>query len=92
VKVKWNKQVFDKVEANTDEEPMLFKAQLFALTNVPSKSLSKFLFSQSQLKIHNFLPVERQKIMCKGITLKDDEWNFQLKNVILIVSLSKQRS
>lgn len=24
---------------------------------------------------------ERQKVMCKGITLKDNEWNVQLKDV-----------
>lgn len=27
------------------------------------------------------VPVERQKIMCAGKTLKDDEWNIPLKNV-----------
>jgi ubiquitin carboxyl-terminal hydrolase 14 len=34
VKVKWGQEAFDKVEVDTDEEPMLFKAQLFALTGV----------------------------------------------------------
>lgn len=61
VKVKWGKESFPDVEVNTDEEPLLFKAQLFALTGVQP---------------------ERQKIMCKGTTLKDgDEWNLALKNV-----------
>lgn len=45
---------------NTDEEPLLFKAQLYALTGVQP---------------------ERQKVMCKGLALKDTEWNFQLKEV-----------
>ena len=27
------------------------------------------------------VPIERQKIMCAGKTLKDDEWNIPLKNV-----------
>jgi len=38
VKVKWGKETFDKVEVNTAEEPMLFKAQLFALTGVEPNS------------------------------------------------------
>lgn len=38
VKVKWEKETFDHVEINTDEEPMVFKAQMFALTGVQPKS------------------------------------------------------
>ncbi|XP_009865208.1 PREDICTED: ubiquitin carboxyl-terminal hydrolase 14, partial [Apaloderma vittatum] len=34
VNVKWGKEKFDGVELNTDEPPMVFKAQLFALTGV----------------------------------------------------------
>ncbi|XP_070555523.1 ubiquitin carboxyl-terminal hydrolase 14-like [Ptychodera flava] len=34
VNVKWGKEKFDKVELNTDEPPMVFKAQLFALSGV----------------------------------------------------------
>ncbi|XP_003705647.2 ubiquitin carboxyl-terminal hydrolase 14 isoform X1 [Megachile rotundata] len=34
IKVKWGKELFPNVEVNTEEEPMLFKAQLFALTGV----------------------------------------------------------
>lgn len=60
VKVKWGKENFPNVEVNTDEEPMLFKAQLYALTGVQP---------------------ERQKVLCKGINLKDDEWNMPIKDV-----------
>lgn len=61
VKVKWGKETFTDVEVNTDEEPILFKAQLFTLTGVQN---------------------ERQKVMIKGVTLKDNDWgNVQLKNV-----------
>lgn len=61
VKVKWGKELFPNVEVNTDEEPMLFKAQLFALTGVQP---------------------ERQKVMLKGTTLKDEDWgNIKLKDV-----------
>ncbi|XP_063972812.1 ubiquitin carboxyl-terminal hydrolase 14 isoform X2 [Diachasmimorpha longicaudata] len=60
VKVKWGKELFPNVEVNTDEEPMLFKAQLFALTGVQP---------------------ERQKVMLKGMTLKDEDWgNIKLKD------------
>lgn len=55
--------MYPEIDVNTDEEPILFKAQLFALTGVQP---------------------ERQKIMCKGGILKDDEWNLQLKDVSLI--------
>lgn len=61
VKVKWGKELYQGVEVNTDEPPMLFKAQIFALTGVQP---------------------DRQKVMCKGATLKDDEWgNVKLNNV-----------
>lgn len=61
VKIKWGKEVFTDIEANTDEPPLLFKAQLYALTGVQP---------------------ERQKVMIKGLTLKDSDWeNFKLKDV-----------
>lgn len=66
VKVKWGREMFPDIEVNTDEEPILFKAQLFALTGVQP---------------------ERQKVMCKGGILKDDEWNLQLKDVRKLNSL-----
>lgn len=34
VKVKWSKELFEDVEVDTSEEPMVFKAQLYALTGV----------------------------------------------------------
>ncbi|XP_055295944.1 ubiquitin carboxyl-terminal hydrolase 14 [Sitodiplosis mosellana] len=70
VKVKWGRENFPKIEVNTDEDPMVFKAQLFALTGVQP---------------------HRQKVMCKGVALKDDEWNFTLKDgaVILLLGTTK---
>ncbi|XP_077348675.1 ubiquitin carboxyl-terminal hydrolase 14 isoform X1 [Lithobates pipiens] len=60
VNVKWGKEKFDNVELNTDEPPMVFKAQLFALTGVQP---------------------DRQKVMVKGGTLKDDDWGtLKIKN------------
>lgn len=67
VNVKWGKEKFDGVELNTEEPPMVFKAQLFALTGVQP---------------------ERQKVMVKGGTLKDDEWgNIKLKNGMTLLMM-----
>jgi ubiquitin carboxyl-terminal hydrolase 14 len=35
VTVKWGKQKWDDVQVNLAEPPLVFKAQLFALTGVP---------------------------------------------------------
>jgi ubiquitin carboxyl-terminal hydrolase 14 len=35
VNVKWGKEQFNNVEVNTAEEPLVFKSQLYALSNVP---------------------------------------------------------
>ncbi|XP_071038073.1 ubiquitin carboxyl-terminal hydrolase 14 isoform X2 [Parasteatoda tepidariorum] len=53
VKVKWGKELYDDVEVNTDDDPIVFKAQLFTITGVPP---------------------DRQKVMIKGTTLKDEVW------------------
>lgn len=59
--MKWGKESYPDVEVDTDEAPLLFKAQLFALTGVQP---------------------ERQKVMLKGSTLKDNDWgNLKLKDV-----------
>lgn len=34
VNIKWGKETFSGIELNTDEPPLVFKAQLFALTGV----------------------------------------------------------
>ena len=34
VKVKWGKELYTDVDVNTEEEPLVFKAQMFALTGV----------------------------------------------------------
>ncbi|KAK5860116.1 hypothetical protein PBY51_021614 [Eleginops maclovinus] len=67
VNVKWGKEKFDAVELNTEEPPMVFKAQLFALTGVQP---------------------DRQKVMVKGGTLKDDDWgNIKLKNGMTLLMM-----
>uniref|UniRef100_A0A8K9WS37 Ubiquitin carboxyl-terminal hydrolase n=1 Tax=Oncorhynchus mykiss TaxID=8022 RepID=A0A8K9WS37_ONCMY len=58
---------FDAIELNTEEPPMVFKAQLFALSGVQP---------------------ERQKVMVKGGTLKDDDWgNIKLKNGMTLLMM-----
>uniref|UniRef100_A0A4W5Q8K9 Ubiquitin carboxyl-terminal hydrolase n=1 Tax=Hucho hucho TaxID=62062 RepID=A0A4W5Q8K9_9TELE len=58
---------FDAIELNTEESPMVFKAQLFALSGVQP---------------------ERQKVMVKGGTLKDDDWgNIKLKNGMTLLMM-----
>ena len=42
VKVKWGKETYDEVDLNTEEEPMVFKAQLFALTGVQVLNAKKW--------------------------------------------------
>ncbi|CAH1104700.1 unnamed protein product [Psylliodes chrysocephalus] len=70
VKVKWGKETYPDIEVNTDEPPLLFKAQLFALTGVQP---------------------ERQKVMIKGVTLKDSDWtNFKLKDGVTILLMGSK--
>ena len=53
MKVKWCKELYTDVEVNTDEEPLLLKAQLFALTGVqPEKQ--KVILKLSKLKTFLF--------------------------------------
>ncbi|XP_075981062.1 ubiquitin specific protease 14 [Anticarsia gemmatalis] len=70
VKVKWGKEMYPDVEVNTDDEPVVFKAQIFALTGVQP---------------------ERQKVVCKGVTLRDDSWaNFKLVNNALVLVMGSK--
>ncbi|CAG9564187.1 unnamed protein product [Danaus chrysippus] len=70
VKVKWGKEMYPGVEVNTDDDPVLFKAQIFALTGVQP---------------------ERQKVVCKGVTLRDDAWgNFKLTNNALVLVMGSK--
>lgn len=67
VKVKWSKELFEDVEIDSNEEPMVFKAQLYALTGVQP---------------------ERQKVMIKGATLKDDSWEkVKLRNGMTVLMM-----
>ncbi|XP_011498273.1 PREDICTED: ubiquitin carboxyl-terminal hydrolase 14 [Ceratosolen solmsi marchali] len=69
IKVKWGKVIFPNVEVSTDDEVMLFKAQLFTLTGIPP---------------------ERQKVMLKGITLKDDWRNIKINNGLTVLMMGSK--
>ena len=46
VNVKWGKEKFEGLQLNTDEPPIVFKMQLFSLTNVsPERQKVGFLLS-----------------------------------------------
>ncbi|XP_014208980.1 ubiquitin carboxyl-terminal hydrolase 14 [Copidosoma floridanum] len=69
VRVKWQNELFPDVEVNTEEEPMLFKAQLYALTGVQP---------------------QRQKVIIKGTTLKDDNWNINLRDGAMVLMMGSK--
>lgn len=47
MKVKWGKELYKDVEVNTDEDPLVFKAQLFALTGVQPERQKVMLKGQT---------------------------------------------
>ncbi|KAF4522269.1 hypothetical protein B566_EDAN011965 [Ephemera danica] len=49
MKVKWGKNVYPDIELNTDEDPLVFKAQIFALTGV-QPDRQKVMLKGAQLK------------------------------------------
>jgi len=58
VNVKWGKEKFDGVELNTDEPPMVFKAQLFALTGVqPARQKVMLRGVTLKVEIHFFCSI-----------------------------------
>lgn len=53
VKVKWGKETFSDIEVDMSEEPMVFKAQLFALTGV-QPDRQKVMVKGAVLKDHEW--------------------------------------
>lgn len=51
VNVKWGKEKFDAIELNTEEPPMVFKAQLFALSGV-QPDRQKVMVKGGTLKVY----------------------------------------
>lgn len=57
------------------------KWQKETFKNVEVDTDSDIIDFKAQLYALSSVPIDRQKIMCAGKTLKDDEWNIPLKNV-----------
>lgn len=57
--------------------------------DVPVDTDCDIIDFKTQLYSLSSVPVERQKIMCGGKTLKDDEWNITLKNVRFLMKFCK---
>lgn len=68
VNVKWNKETFNDVEIDTDQPPLVFKAQLFALSGVPPDR-QKVMVKGGLLKDEQWgkqLPKEKATLMMMG--------------------------
>lgn len=63
VNVKWGKEKFDAIELNTEEPPMVFKAQLFALTGV-QPDRQKVMVKGGTLKVPIFTTMKRLVLRC----------------------------
>jgi len=57
VKLKWGKELYEGVDLNTDEEPMVFKAQVFALTGVQPHR-QKVMVKGATLKDDSWDPIK----------------------------------
>uniref|UniRef100_A0A3Q4BAR0 Ubiquitin carboxyl-terminal hydrolase n=1 Tax=Mola mola TaxID=94237 RepID=A0A3Q4BAR0_MOLML len=68
VNVKWGKEKFDAVELNTEEPPMVFKAQIFALTGVQPER-QKVMVKGGTLKDHEWgnITLKNMELPC-GLT------------------------
>lgn len=71
--VKWGKEVYTDIEVNTDEPPLVFKAQLFALTGV-NPARQKVMMKGGTLKDDvwgNIQIVDGQNILMMGSKEED---------------------
>lgn len=68
VNVKWGKELFNDIEVNTTQPPIIFKSQLFTLSGVPPER-QKVLIKGGQLKDEEWgkqQPKEGMTIMMMG--------------------------
>ncbi|KAK6630620.1 hypothetical protein RUM43_014605 [Polyplax serrata] len=87
VKVKWGKELFSDVEANTDEDLLVFKAQLFALTGVhPNRQ--KIVVKGSNIKEWSAVPIkDGSTLMLMGS--KDDASNEPVTKPVFVEDMSE---
>jgi hypothetical protein len=68
VKVKWNKENYSDIELNTDEDPLVFKAQLFALTGVQPER-QKIMLKGTTLKDSDWGNIKLKDVCQNSITV-----------------------
>ena len=66
--MKWQKEVFEAVEIDTSQPPLVFKAQLYALSGVPPER-QKIMVKGGMLKV--------QKTMAKLVKLNKININIE---------------
>jgi ubiquitin carboxyl-terminal hydrolase 14 len=62
VKVKWNKEIYSDIELCTEEPPVVFKAQLFALTGVQTDR-QKVMFKGSVIKDDDWANIQIKDVL-----------------------------
>lgn len=81
VNVKWGKEKFSDVECNTDEPPMVFKAQIFALSGV-QPDRQKIMIKGAVVKVVEILYFstmddKHSKLICFNVNwITKWTWNF----------------
>lgn len=77
--------IFLHTELNFHNNFLIFVVKVkWGRENFPNVSVNTEespLVFKTQLFTLTGVQVHRQKVMCKGVALKDEEWNFQLKDV-----------
>ena len=63
MKVKWGKENYPDIELNTDEDPLVFKAQLFALTGVQPER-QKVMLKGTTLKDSDWGNIKLKDVCC----------------------------
>lgn len=68
--VKWQKEVFEDVEIDTTQPPLVFKAQLYALSGVPPER-QKIMVKGGMLKVYiSTTKLLKPKIRClRGLAI-----------------------
>jgi ubiquitin carboxyl-terminal hydrolase 14 len=90
VTVKWGRETFKDVECNTDEEPGLFKAQLYALTHV-APNRQKIMIKGKTLSDHsweNFPIVAGMTVLLMG-TKEDDIQDAPVEQVKFVEDMNE---
>lgn len=66
--MKWGKENYSDIELNTDEDPLVFKAQLFALTGVQPER-QKVMLKGTTLKDSDWGNVKLKDVCWKSVMI-----------------------